>query len=431
MDERFLHHIWDGTHLRCELKTVSGKSLRIGYSGQYNTNRGPDFMNCGMVLDGIAIRGDVEIHQFTTDWHAHSHSEDPFYNKVILHVVFKHNGGRNLTIKENGESVEILELQNQLSEDIDKLLREHQPHLPRSRPDYCDLLSALDRDRLEMTLKEVGLKRFMGKVRRFNAALMFSGFDQILYEGLFEAMGYDKNKTAMLSLAQAIPLVKLIQWEDEGLSVLDLLAIFTISSGLLAKSGKIVPPEMENILNRAWEAQNRFSTNLSIDWQLFRVRPANHPIFRLLALLPVFCRHGREGLLSVMLRKLAPSNTQRQWDTAFDDIFQSSIVPGAEHLPHPGRAVLSSTYINICLPLFYLWGEKTGDPELKQQCQDAYLRHRGLSANYLTRLMSSHTDPRHQKLINSKAVYQQALIELYQHYCRYHICDECRAQRIG
>ena len=229
MDERFLHHIWDGGHLKLELLTVSGKRLRVGYSGQYNTNRGPDFLNSGLVIDGTAVRGDVEIHQLTTDWHAHNHSEDHYYNKVSLHVVFRHNGNKDLTIKQNGEAIEILELKDQLSEDIDKLLREHTPRLPKGRPAYCDLLSALDNDRLEMTLREIGWQRFLGKVNRFNSSLMFNGFDQILYEGLFEAMGYDKNKTAMLLTAQEIPLDKMLAWSAEGLTLLDLLAIYVIS----------------------------------------------------------------------------------------------------------------------------------------------------------------------------------------------------------
>lgn len=431
MDERFLHHIWDGGHLKMELVTVSGKHLRVGYSGQYNTNRGPDFLNSGLVIDGLAVRGDVEIHQLTTDWHAHNHAEDHFYNKVALHVVFRHNSSRDYTIKENGEAIEILELKEQLSEEIDKLLREHQPRLPKGRPAYCDLLSALDNDRLGLILRDIGLKRFLGKVNRFNASLMFSGFDQILYEGLFEAMGYDKNKTAMLLLAQDIPLARMLEWSAEGLSMIDLLAIYAIASGLLAKSQKLVPNQLTEILQQAWQAQNRFGERLSIDWQLFRIRPANHPIYRLLALIPMVHRYAQDGLLSSLLRELHPRGTQKQWDKGFTELFSSTLLPGAEMLPRPGQGVLSSIYVNICLPVFYLWGQKTSDNLLMAETRDAYLKHRGLAGNQLIRMMSDHTDPRQQKMINSKAVYQQALIELHQRFCRYHICDECRTQRIG
>lgn len=430
MDEKFLHHIWDGGHLKPELKTVSGKSLRIGYQGQYNTNRGPDFLNCGIVLDASGIRGDVEIHQQTSDWHAHNHSEDHHYNNVILHVVYHHNGARNLTIKENGETVEILELEKQLSEDIDMLIRDHQPRLPQGRPAYCDLLSALDKDRLEMTLRDMGLKRMQGKVRRFNASLMFSDFDQILYEGLFEAMGYDKNKTAMLSLAQEIPLAKLLSWQNEGLPALDTLAIFAISSGLLPKSSKLVPASLADILNQAWETQNRFSVMLDINWQLFRIRPANHPIFRMLALIPMLSAYGTEGLMTSFLRLLHPRLAAAQRDKAFEQMFSETTLPGAESLYRPGKAVLNSIYVNVCLPLFYLWGQKTGNEELLNQTQTAYINHKGLSENYLTRLMAKHIDPAYQKLVNTKAIYQQALIELHQRFCKYHFCDECRKQRL-
>lgn len=425
MDEKFLHHIWDGAHLKDELKTVSGKTLRIVYQGQYNTNRGPDFLNCGMVLDGETLRGDVEIHIQSTDWHAHNHSEDPVYNRVLLHAVFRHNGARQLTIKENGDAIEILELQHQLSDDIEKLLQEHQPRLPQGRPGYCDLLSALDKDRLVMILRDIGMRRFLGKVRRFNTSLMFSDFDQILYEGLFEAMGYDKNKTAMLCLAQEIPLAKINKWMKEGANALEILAIFIVSSGLLKRSAKLIPDSFQAILAETWERQNKFSATLNIDWQLFRIRPANHPVFRLLALIPMLCLYGEGGLMDAFLNKNPPKSESRQVEKAFEEMFKSTTLPGAEKLPGPGKSVLSNIYVNVCLPIFFLWAQKTGNDELKSQTQNAYQNYKGLPENYLTRIMGSHIDPTHQKTVNQKAIYQQALIEIHQHYCKHHFCDEC------
>ncbi len=429
MDEKFLHHIWDGSHLNLELTTVSGKRLRISYSGQYNTNRGPDFLGSGMVMDSQALRGDVEIHQQTSDWHAHNHSEDPYYNNVILHVVYKHNTSRDLTIKENGDRIEILELQHQLSEDIGKLLQEHQPRLPLSRPMYCDLLSALDKDRLQMTLKNIGMQRLQGKVRRFNASLMFSDFDQIMYEGILEAMGYDKNKTAMLSLAQALPLSLLLEWRRDGLQAVEILSILSMASGLLKRSSKLIPPEMFQILQSSWEHQNKYATSLDIDWQLFRIRPANHPIYRLIASLPMVLRYGEDGLMASLLSQLHPRLPQKAIEKSFLEMFVNTTLPGAEALPRPGKGVLNNIYINICLPIFYLWAQKTSDQDLLSQVSTAFQNYGGLAENHLTRSMGSHIDPSYQKLINSHAIYQQALIELHQRYCQFHYCDECRKLR--
>lgn len=425
MDEKFLHHIWDGLHLNAQLQTVSGKKLRIAYQGQYNTGRGADFLNAGIVIDDYALRGDVEIHKQTSDWHAHNHSDDPFYNNVVLHVVYSHNSAHNLTIKENGETTEILELQSQLSQDINKLLEEHTPRLPNVRPSYCDLLSALDRDRLQMTLRDIGTMRFMGKVRRFNASLMFSDFDQILYEGIFEAMGYDKNKTAMLHLAQELSLAKLLEFKEQGCSNIDILAIVTVASGILDRSGKLIPESLSEMLQDSWQNQNCYSKNLPLDWQLFRIRPANHPIYRIMATLPMCLHYGKDGLLQAMLSEAHPKIDAPKRIRALQAMFANTVLPGAEKFPQPGKSVLNSLYLNIFLPIFQLWAAKTNDTELQNDVREAYQKHPGLAQNHITRMMGSFTDPQYQKMIDSRAIYQQALIELHHRYCRFHLCDEC------
>jgi len=52
MDEKFLYHIWDEGHLAANLKTVSGKDLKVNYQGQFNTFRGPDFVNAIISVEG-------------------------------------------------------------------------------------------------------------------------------------------------------------------------------------------------------------------------------------------------------------------------------------------------------------------------------------------------------------------------------------------
>jgi len=181
MEEKFLYHIWDESHLATDLKTVSGKDLKIHYQGQFNTFRGPDFVNAIISLDGEDLQGAVEIHQNTQDWLKHNHHEDVYYNQVILHIVLNHNSIQPYTMKENGEFIEILELKNQLSEEIQKLITDIGDRKLSSGNDYCDLLSAIDNDRLFSILTLYGKQRFMSKVRRFNASLAISDFDQVLY----------------------------------------------------------------------------------------------------------------------------------------------------------------------------------------------------------------------------------------------------------
>ncbi|HOH47683.1 MAG TPA: DUF2851 family protein [Candidatus Cloacimonadota bacterium] len=424
LNEKFLYHIWDAGHLKSDLKTISGKSLRITFQGQFNTGRGPDFSFAIIELEGQALQGSVEIHLKTSDWKAHAHEEDPYYNRVILHVVLSHNQNQDYTIKEDGERLEILELKNQLSADIQKLLETHDPQQEGALNTYCELLSAIDNDNLSARLALFGKLRFRAKVRRFNAILGLSDFDQLVYEGMMEALGYDKNKLNFFSLASAIPLQEIKLWKAEGLKPEELIAIFTCSSGLLQKSSKALPEEQRCRLFSTYESQNFYAQPVLIDWQLFRVRPGAHPLYRLIAFLSVLYRFVDKGLMLGLMEALESSDDKARL-TRLQALFSQSTTPGYEGLPKPGKDVLKALLLNIYLPILYLWHEKHAQTEAKHRLMEAYLGFPPLQENHVIRSMQKHINPSQIRLVNSKAVYQQGLQELYNRYCSYHLCNEC------
>lgn len=429
MEERFLYHIWDAGHLLPELKTVSGKPLRIRYQGQYNTNRGPDFCNAMLDLDGELLQGDVEIHINSYDWTAHNHQEDHYYNKVILHVVLNCNQ-QTYTIKENGEAVEILELKDQLSEDIRKLLENQRFDIVTEPSTYCDLLSAVDNDTLISSLNSFGRQRFRNKVRRFNAALLLSDFDQVLYEGMMEALGYDKNKLNLLNLAQSIPLQRIRDWQQEGLTAPDLIAIFCCSSGLLEKCSKILDAEFIRVLKETYETQKFCAQTFAIDWQLFRIRPANHPIFRIIALSALVYRTLDQGFLPFWLEHVhAASSDPKKNFRAFYQVFAQATLPGMERLPKPGKSLAGNIYLNIYLPILQLYFEKIGGSREIQDILTLYSEFPPLQENHITRFMSRYLSPAQVAVASQKSIYQQGLIEIFYRYCHYHLCDECLAAR--
>lgn len=425
MEEKFLYHIWDAGHLLTPLKTVSGKSLQVSYQGQFNTNRGPDFCNVIIVLDGAILRGDVEIHINSYDWKSHEHHEDPHFNNVILHVVM--NANKQLyTIKENGETAEILELKDQLSEDIRKLLET--PSLPSNedRATYCDLLSAVDNDSLVSTLTNWGLRRFKNKVRRFNASLMLSDFDQVLYEGLMEALGYDKNKQNMLNLAQAIPLKSIQAWRQEGMSALELVSILCCSTGLLTRCQNRLDAGLVQIIQKTYEHQKFFAKSLDIEWHLFRIRPGNHPVFRIFAMGNLLHKTLDHGLLNFFLNQTHSGGSDHKKNfVCFAKIFTEATLPGAEMLPKPGKGLIGNIYVNIFLPISYMYYEKHADASAQQRVTDDYSYFPALQENHITRFMGRYMSPSHNKLANGKTLYQQGLIEIFHRFCHYHMCAEC------
>ncbi len=424
MDEKFLYHIWDAGHLKSNLKTVSGKPVKVIYQGQFNTNRGPDFCNVILQIGDEAIKGNVEIHLKTGDWLAHSHDDDYHYDSVILHVVLKHNQTQDYTISADGTPIEILELDKQLSEDIQKLLAEHIPEQESGLNRYCELLSAIDNDALFSTLGIYGKLRFHSKVRRFNAMLSISDFDQLLYEGMMEAMGYDKNKLNLISLAQGIPISLIRSWYAEGLSSEELKSIFLCSSGLLSRSHKLLPAENIEDLRQIYELQHHYARNLNTDWQLFRIRPLSHPVYRLIALLDLLYESLGSGTISFFLERIeATSKDHKHRLRLFMDLFDNNATP---KLPKPGKSLINTMLINIYLPILYLYYEKHAQYGKRDAILADWLDADAYDENHITRFMSKHINENQRRKVNSRSAYQQGMIELYHRHCRYHLCTECQ-----
>jgi hypothetical protein len=430
LEEKLLFHIWDAGHLLSPLKTVSGKALQVIYQGQYNTARGPDFHNVILNLDSDTLKGDVEIHINGYDWISHDHHEDHHYNNVILHVVMN-AGKEQRTIREDGVAIEILELKGQISEEIQMLLESTDINRETHESTYCDLLSAVDNDTLIATLSLYGMQRFRNKVRRFNSMLLLNSFDQVFYEGVMEALGYDKNKQNMLLLAQSIPINKIKEWVGQGMTVIELVSVFCCSSGLLPRSMKMIPENLSALLKDTYESQRFFSQRIDLDWQMFRIRPASHPIFRLISFANIIHKSAQEGLLSHFLKSVFESeNTGENIFKVFYSLFSESVLPGAETLPKLGKALVSTIFVNIFLPVAFLYFDKNNDLENPQKCTEIYGKHPPLQENHITRYMARYLSVSHNSIVNTRAIYQQGLMELFHRFCHYHLCGECASSMI-
>lgn len=421
MEEKFLYHIWDEGHLQAPLTTINGKNLKIIYQGQFNTGRGPDFKNAILELNGEYLKGDVEIHKLTNDWQQHNHQEDVHYNNVILHVVLHHNGAYPVTLKEDGNWVEILELEKQLSDEIEKLLQTH--HSPLTRSSYCDLLSATDNDHFISILNAAGMRRFKAKIKRFNAGLGLSSFDQILYEGIFEALGYDKNKLNTLQLAQSLPIARLKEFKADGMSKEQLCAILLCSSGLFARCQKSLPMDVQQSISRLYEEQPWHGNQYNIDWQLFRIRPNNHPLKRIMYISDLLWECLDTGLFAMFHRVMQPSISPPQRYKLFTQIWQKSDILGGVNAI--GAGVINNIYLNIMLPVMALWAEKTANDQELEAIYAAYRAFPALQENYITRFMSRYMNEAQIKIANSKSNYQQGLMDIYHRFCNWHYCQEC------
>lgn len=71
--------------------TLSGRRLQIISPGRLNHEKGPDFLNTALLIDGFLVIGSCEFHKKSSDWIYHNHDEDINYKNVVLHIVLKND----------------------------------------------------------------------------------------------------------------------------------------------------------------------------------------------------------------------------------------------------------------------------------------------------------------------------------------------------
>lgn len=430
LQEKFLHHIWDQRHLKPDLKTVSGKSVKVVYQGQYNTADGPDFKNVVLNINGDTLSGDVEIHLNTYDWKAHEHNENPAYNNTILHVVLEHKGNHEVTITESAKEVEILELKDQIDADIAKLFTDYQTRSLVQHVGICDFFKLSLKDQLETLLQNHGLERFRRKCQRYNAELHFDGFDQLLYNGFMEAMGYDKNKFNTLTLAHHFKWNTLQEWSQQGLDSLTLGSIWLNYSNLSEKAAKLIPDDTYRRIRIAFEKQTFTNDKGAINWKLFRVRPPNHPVRRILQASQVISNLLQKGFLSSMIpifeneeNESSKSLIRNIRNTLLDDANQ---INGINDI---GQIQIQTITSNIFLPVMSLFAEKTHNKQMLSRIIKIYYAFPPLISNHVTAFMKGYVDAEEWKLINRKYINQQGLMNIYYRFCNFRLCELCTKDR--
>lgn len=81
--------------------TVSGKRLQFLSPGFINREKGPDFRDVAILLNGSIIICDCEFHKNASEWLEHKHSNDAEYNRVGVHIVFNND----IPINQNFETL--------------------------------------------------------------------------------------------------------------------------------------------------------------------------------------------------------------------------------------------------------------------------------------------------------------------------------------
>jgi len=414
-------------------QTTAGQTVSVQYRGRWSAGFGPDFADAALTLDGQRVTGAVELHRRAGDWRAHGHHLDPAYNAVVLHVVYANDGPPAVT--RTGRTLPTLVLAPLLAGPLAAFpadtaalggLGDH--------PCARDYLSATagGGDDLTRLLGRAGDMRLALKAAGLEARFAIAPPGNALYAGLLDALGYQMNRAPMAALAEALPLHAL---ERHVFTAPDAEREAVVAALLLGTAGFLdrdtLPAFLEDgeALRARWAAMRGTLSPPIVTvtgWETARVRPANHPARRLLAL-AAWIAGTPEGLTAALLAPLTEHADEPR--RAVRGLWEA-LRPRSHFLRDEASPIgadrAGEIAINVLLPFALVYGLRTGDDTLvagAERVWDAFPapRDNAITAAMREQLGGSGADA----LRVRTGRHQQGLIALYQERCKVRQCATC------
>ena len=202
--EEFVIWLWENKHFNWfRLETETAEKCRLIFRGTRNHDAGPDYANTVIEIGDTLLSGNIEIHSHASDWYSHQHHSDSAYNQVILHVVMYNNAAAPDSLREDGVRVPILALDHFLDRPLPELLKEYQQQEDDPGAS-CPHSQKTIEQRLQL-LNQAGASRLTLKALAFREQRNFQSWNQILYAGIMDALGYSKNQVPFRKLAANLP----------------------------------------------------------------------------------------------------------------------------------------------------------------------------------------------------------------------------------
>ncbi len=406
---------------RSRLIVEDGREISIIYPGRPNDERGADFRDAVISTDEEILKGDIEVHVKSSGWQEHGHHRDPAYNRVILHVVLWHNTCKPTRLQ-NGNEIPVLALERYIELPFSRwsVLTASQQSITTP----CSGISRyLEKDALVTFLNGSGEKRFLAKAAGFRRDFARIRAEQSLYQGIMGALGYSRNKLPFLELARRLPLQALESMAGDRISDEEYLisrqTLLLGTAGLLPAWGNGRITKKSTVNKRGSESvrlqtfscpEKRMSPD---DWHLFKVRPSNSPIRRLVAMSHLLLRYREKGLLEGLVGLVGEEPDSRGCRGLESGLRVNAL--------GSGRA--GDIVVNILLPFTFAWSRHTSRSELGKKALRLFRRYPRLAENSVERHMSEQLGL-NRDLVSS-AISQQGLVHIYNNLCTQGRCEEC------
>lgn len=372
--EELFQWIWQQLEFNCSnLRTTCGKSLQIIDTGSLNHGAGPDFLRAHLRIDHQDWYGSVEIHKKPGEWYQHEHHQDEEFNSVVLHVVFNHDGTKQVCT-EDGHKPFTLVLKPHLTEKVYKLLE-----VKQKRGIACSgNISFISQEAFEKQIAKAQKEYLEYKVEEllefYDPSLPLSkAWMNCLITGVYRTLGILSNKMQMSELAQEV--FKTCETDQE---------IFSFIT------------QVEEL---AFHSQNNFH------WMFTGIRPASRPEKRVDQAASL-----HYAIHQIPFEKYFKNEIEESWN---------QILQLADPANLPGQSRLSLIKQLVYLPALYLLGDLLQSKKIKQSALEAW--------SYSVQHVPDEIKTPFKKAgfaINSSTK-KIGLAHQYKRYCREKNCHRC------
>jgi len=212
--ERHVQAVWYDPRWRPEtLIGHRGEQITVESPGVWNLDAGPDFLGATLIVgpDQRRLAGDVEVHVFPSGWKQHGHAPDRRYRNVCLHLTYFEGMVDEAELPPGALQAALRPLLKAdpafAFEHVDVTAY---PYAGRADLPPCRrVLAEWPVEARARLLDAAGHERMRRKAERVAEAIRERGVDQVLYESLMAAMGYQHNKPPFQALAHQLPVARL------------------------------------------------------------------------------------------------------------------------------------------------------------------------------------------------------------------------------
>jgi hypothetical protein len=462
--EKLLQAVWQHQRLkRGELQTTAGQPLRVLHPGFVSAEGGPDFRGAVLQIgDAAPVAGDVEIDLQSNGWRAHGHDRNPTFRNVILHVVWNASPASSTA---QTPAFASLSLQHVLDAPVAELALalENETGLPEALRGKCSSpLRELNEAQLTEILHAAARVRFENKAAAMLARAKICGWEQVLWENLFRALGYKHNVWPMQNLAETKS-----RWLIQRAAGVPPADPLEIQACLLGVSG-LLPEELtrsqkssDTFLRRAWDCWWRERDALAdcvlprTIWKFYGLRPANHPQRRL-ALAAHWLAAGdlagrieewiaadiSDGRAALPRRRadqqVSPINPRSVqslheiFQVERDDFWSWHWTFNSARMSKPqpllGAARVTDLAVNVVLPWLWIRAKEGGNETILSEVERRFIAWPAAEDNSVLKLARQRLLGTGRAKILQGAAQQQGLMQIVRDFCEHSnaVCADCR-----